>query len=145
MPVAKKGDRVSVHYTGRFDDGSVFDSSHGGEPLEFTVGAGEMIPGFDEAVTGMTSGETKTVVIPAAQAYGERSPEMIFEADRKHLPPELNPEIGEQLTLQQPGGRPFQVLVVGVSDASITFDANHPLAGQDLTFEISLVTVGGEK
>jgi peptidylprolyl isomerase len=141
MAVAKAGDRVKVHYTGRFDDGTVFDSSVGGEPLEFTVGDGQMIAGFDTAVTGMDVGSTQTVTIPAAEGYGDRSDDMVIEVDRAQLPPDMDPEVGEQLMMQQPGGSPFQVLVVGTTEGTITFDANHPLAGQDLTFEITLVSI----
>jgi peptidylprolyl isomerase len=141
MAVAKAGDRVKVHYTGRFDDGTVFDSSVGGEPLEFTVGDGQMIAGFDTAVTGMEVGSTQTVTIPAAEGYGDRSDDMVIEVDRAQLPPDMDPEVGEQLMMQQPGGSPFQVLVVGTTEGTITFDANHPLAGQDLTFEITLVSI----
>ena len=141
MAVAKAGDRVRVHYTGRFDDGTVFDSSEGGEPLEFTVGDGQMIPGFDTAVTGMELGATQTVTIAASDGYGDRSDDMVIEVERTQLPPDMNPEVGEQLMMQQPGGSPFQVLVVGTTESSITFDANHPLAGQDLTFEIALVSI----
>jgi peptidylprolyl isomerase len=135
---------VKVHYTGRFDDGTVFDSSEGGDPLEFKVADGQMIPGFDAAVEGMNTGETKSVTIPAADAYGERSEDMVIEVERTQLPPDMNPEVGEQLMMQQPGGSPFQVLVVGTTDTTITFDANHPLAGQDLTFDITLVSTDGE-
>lgn len=144
MAVAKAGDMVKVHYTGRFDDGTVFDSSEGGDPLEFKVADGQMIPGFDAAVEGMNTGETRTVTIPAADAYGERSEDMVIEVERTQLPPDMNPEVGEQLMMQQPGGSPFQVLVVGTTEQTITFDANHPLAGQDLTFDITLVSTDGE-
>ncbi len=141
MAAAKAGDTVKVHYTGRFEDGEVFDSSEGREPLEFTVAAGQMIPGFDAAVDGMSTGEAKTVTIPAAEAYGDRAEDMVIEVERAQLPPDMNPDVGEQLMMQQPGGSPFQVLVVGTTETTITFDANHPLAGQNLVFDITLVSI----
>lgn len=141
MAAAKAGDTVKVHYTGRFEDGEVFDSSEGREPLEFTVAAGQMIPGFDAAVDGMSTGEARTVTIPAAEAYGDRAEDMVIEVERAQLPPDMNPDVGEQLMMQQPGGSPFQVLVVGTTETTITFDANHPLAGQNLVFDITLVSI----
>ena len=144
MAAAKAGDVVKVHYTGRFEDGTVFDSSEGSEPLEFKLADGQMIPGFDAAVNGMNIGETKTITIPAAEAYGDRSEDMVIEVERAQLPPDMNPEVGEHLQMQQPGGSPFSVMVVGTTDTTITFDANHPLAGQDLTFDITLVSTDAE-
>jgi peptidylprolyl isomerase len=141
MSVAKNGDSVKIHYTGKLDDGTVFDSSEGREPLEFTVGSGHVIPGFEKMVLGMAPGERKTDTIPVDQAYGERRDDMIVQIDRAQLPPDLNPEVGQELYVQQPGGQVLPVLVVDVDDAGITIDANHPLAGQDLTFEIELVSI----
>lgn len=138
---AKAGDTVQVHYTGKFDDGSVFDSSAGRDPLEFTVGSGQVIPGFEQAVEGMAVGQTKTVTIPAAEAYGDRVAEAVLQVPREQLPPDLDPEVGQQLVMQSRDGRQIPIVVVEVTEDSITIDANHPLAGRDLTFEIELVAV----
>jgi peptidylprolyl isomerase len=143
MAAAKSGDTVRVHYTGTLDDGSVFDSSQGREPLEFTVGIGQVIPGFDEAVTGMQPGDEKTVTIPSGEAYGERRPEMLATVPRSQFPPEIEPEIGQQLQVSQ-DGQNFVVTIVEVGDDQVTLDANHPLAGQDLTFRLELVEIVGE-
>ena len=138
---AKAGDTVQVHYTGKLDDGSVFDSSAGRDPLVFTVGAGQVIPGFEQAVEGMAVGQTKTVTIPSAEAYGERVAEAVLQVPREQLPPDLEPEVGQQLVMQSRDGRQIPIVVVEVTEDSITIDANHPLAGRDLTFEIELVSV----
>ena len=138
---AKAGDTVQVHYTGKLDDGSVFDSFAGRDPLEFTVGAGQVIPGFEQAVEGMAVGLTKTVTIPSAEAYGERVAEAVLQVPREQLPPDLEPEVGQQLVMQSRDGRQIPIVVVEVTEDSITIDANHPLAGRDLTFEIELVSV----
>lgn len=138
---AKAGDTVQVHYTGKLDDGSVFDSSAGRDPLEFTVGTGQVIPGFEQAVEGMAVGQTKTVTIPSAEAYGERVAEAVLQVPREQLPPDLEPEVGQQLVMQSRDGRQIPIVVVEVTEDSITIDANHPLAGRDLTFEIELVSV----
>ena len=138
---AKAGDTVQVHYTGKLDDGSVFDSSAGRDPLEFTVGAGQVIPGFEQAVEGMAVGQTKTVPSPSAEAYGERVAEAVLQVPREQLPPDLEPEVGQQLVMQSRDGRQIPIVVVEVTEDSITIDANHPLAGRDLTFEIELVSV----
>lgn len=138
---AKAGDTVQVHYTGKLDDGSVFDSSAGRDPLEFTVGSGQVIPGFEQAVEGMAVGQTKTVTIPAAEAYGDRVAEAVLQVPREQLPPDLEPEVGQQLVMQSRDGRQIPIVVVEVTEDSITIDANHPLAGRDLTFEIELVAV----
>ena len=149
MAQAKEGDRVKVHYTGRLDDGSVFDSSECVEdgceceqdPLEFTIGGGEVIPGFDAGVGGLAIGETKTIHIPVEDAYGERIEEMVAVVPRGDLPPEMKPEVGQQLEVTQEDGQLFQVLVVEVNDETITIDANHPLAGQALNFDLRLVAI----
>ena len=149
MAQAKEGDRVRVHYTGRLDDGSVFDSSECAEdecgcehgPMEFTIGAGEVIPGFDAGVKGMSVGETKTIHIPVEDAYGERIEEMVAEVPRGELPPEMKPEVGQQLEVTQEDGQIFQVLVIDANEQSITIDANHPLAGQALNFDLKLVEI----
>ena len=150
MAQAKSGDTVKVHYTGRLDDGSVFDSSECADdncgcetgPLEFTLGGGQVIPGFDRAVEGMRIGETKTVTIPVTDAYGLRQDELVAQVPRSDLPPGMNPEVGQQLEVTQEDGNSFPVLVIEVTDDSITLDANHPLAGRDLTFDLKLVSIG---
>lgn len=139
---AKKGDSVQVHYTGRLEDGSVFDSSASREPLGFTLGDGNMIKGFDAAVYGMVIGDKKTVTIPAAEAYGVRRDDMMIEVPREHVPADILPEVGLSLVLQDEGGRPMPVTVVFVDEQKITLDANHELAGQDLIFDIELVKIG---
>jgi FKBP-type peptidyl-prolyl cis-trans isomerase 2 len=138
---AKKGDAVKVHYTGRLEDGSVFDSSQSREPLGFTLGDGNMIKGFDAAVYGMVIGDKKTVTIPAAEAYGERRDDMMIEVPISQVPPNIQPEIGLQLVLQGGGGQPMPVTVVDLTDEKIVLDANHELAGKDLIFDIELVAI----
>ena len=142
MSQAKQGNSVKVHYTGKLDDGTVFDSSVGREPLDFTVGARQLIAGFDEAVVGMAVGEKKTVRIAPEQAYGPHNPEMTLQVPRSQLPAEIQPELGMQLEASQEGGHSMVVTVVEVTDESVTFDANHPLAGKALTFEIEVVELG---
>lgn len=141
MSGAKKGDSVKVHYTGKLHDGSVFDSSLNREPLEFEVGAGMMIAGFDKAVDGMNVGDKKTAKIPAAEAYGEKNREMIIEVPKAQLPPDLKPEVGQQLSMQQPNGQALPVVVSNVMEETVEIDANHPLAGKDLVFDIELVEI----
>jgi peptidylprolyl isomerase len=141
---AQQGDKVKVHYTGKFDDGTVFDSSEGSEPLEFTIGEGQVIPGFEKAVVGMSTGEKKTEKIPADNAYGPYMEEMVLKVDRKQVPADLDPQVGDQLAIQNPEGHAIPVIITDVDDDSITLDANHPLAGQDLTFEIELVEIGSK-
>jgi peptidylprolyl isomerase len=141
MAQAKQGDTVKVHYTGTLADGTTFDSSAKDEPLEFTLGAGEVIPGFDLAVVGMSPGEHKTATVPADQAYGLYDEEQLMEVDRSQFPAGVEPQVGQRLQVKQDGGEPFGVVVTEVSDESVTLDANHPLAGQDLTFQIELVEI----
>jgi FKBP-type peptidyl-prolyl cis-trans isomerase 2 len=138
---AKKGDAVQVHYTGKLEDGSVFDSSQNRAPLGFTLGDGNMIKGFDSAVYGMVIGDKKTVTIPAAEAYGERRQDMMIEVPVGQVPPDIKPEIGLQLVLQGGGGQPMPVTVVDINEEKITLDANHELAGKDLIFDIELVAI----
>ena len=141
MVQAKHGDTVKVHYTGRLDDGTVFDSSADRDPLEFQIGAGNVIPGFERAVLGMSSGESKTEVIPTDDAYGPYMEEMVIVIDRQQMPAELEPEVGQQLHIQQPDGNVIPVTITDVSNGTVTLDANHPLAGEDLTFDIQLVEI----
>jgi peptidylprolyl isomerase len=141
MGQAKLGDTVTVHYTGKLTDGTVFDSSNDDNPLEFKLGEGQLIPGFEEAVMGMNAGDSKTTHIPVAQAYGEYRPEMVIEVERNQIPPELEPEVGQQLQIQQPTGQVVPVVITDISDSSVRLDANHPLAGEDLIFDIQLVAI----
>jgi len=141
MVQAKPGDTVKIHYTGKLDDGTVFDSSADREPLEFTLSGGQVIPGFEQAVVGMAPGESKTEKIPMEQAYGPYRQEMVIQVNREQLPPDLDPEVGLQLQIQQPNGQAIPVLVTEVTTAKVTLDANHPLAGEDLTFDIELVEI----
>ncbi len=137
MPV-QPGDTVRVHYTGTLADGTEFDSSAGREPLEFTVGAGDVIAGFDKAVAGMEPGDAQTVTIPAAEAYGEREEGMTLEVPRDQLPPDEEPSVGDHLMLSMEDGEQVPVRIASLDDDVVTLDANHPLAGEDLTFEITL-------
>ncbi len=141
MTQAKKGDKVKVHYTGKLDDGTVFDSSRDREPIEFTLGAGEVIPGFEAAVEGMQVGETKTTTIPAEEAYGPHRDDMILMVERSKFPPHIEPEVGQQLQLRQEDGQTIIVTVAAVTEDTVALDANHPLAGEDLTFDIELVEI----
>ena len=142
MVQAKKGDKVKVHYTGKLEDGSVFDSSGGGSPLEFTLGQGQVIPGFDQGVLGMEPGESKVLNIPVDQAYGPHNPDGVFEIDRSELPPDVPLEVGMRLQGNQPGGRVAEITIVEFDDARVKMDGNHPLAGKALTFDIQLVEIG---
>lgn len=142
MVQAKLGDTVRVHYTGKLDDGTVFDSSLNAEPLEFTLGDGNIIAGFEKAVMGMSPGDSKTEVIPAEQAYGAYQESMVLVVDRAQMPPDMQPEVGQQLEIRQPSGQTIPVVITDVSEADVTLDANHPLAGEDLTFDIELVEIG---
>ncbi|MEQ9405711.1 MAG: peptidylprolyl isomerase [Cyclobacteriaceae bacterium] len=139
---AKANDNVKVHYTGKLTSGEVFDSSEGRDPLAFTVGGGQMIRGFDEAVDGMELNEKKTVTIPAAEAYGEHKTELIQEIPKSSLPEDMNPEVGQKLVATNDLGHQTQVAVTEVSVDTITIDANHDLAGKDLVFDIKLVEIG---
>jgi peptidylprolyl isomerase len=141
MERAKQGDVVKVHYTGRFEDGTVFDSSLDREPLQVTLGAGEIIPGVERAIVGMKPGDSKTEIVPSDQAYGPHDAEMVFKVGRNRFPDDVKPELGQDLQIQHPDGRSTQVLVTGVSGSTVTLDANHPLAGKDLIFDLQLVTI----
>lgn len=141
MSKAKANDTVKVHYTGKLTDGEVFDTSVHREPLEFTVGAGQMIKGFDAAVDGMELNEKKTVTIPAEEAYGERNDQLIQQVPRTQLPEGMNPEVGQTLMAQGQGGHPMELIVTETSPETITVDANHKLAGKVLVFEIELVEI----
>lgn len=141
MQQVKEGDVVRVHYTGKLVNGEQFDSSAGREPLEFTVGAGQMIKGFDAALPGMNLGDKKTINIPAAEAYGEKDPNAIIRFPKENVPADMKIEPGMQLTLSNQEGQPFPVVVTAVEDDVIVLDANHFLAGQELVFDIELVEI----
>jgi len=141
MSKAKANDKVRVHYTGKLASGEVFDSSREREPLEFTVGAGQMIPGFDNAVNGMEINEQKEVTIPCDEAYGEQMDAMIKQVPKTQLPEDMNPEVGQTLVASNGQGQETHVIVTEVTENDITVDANHPLAGKDLVFDIELVEI----
>lgn len=141
MQQVKEGDQVRVHYTGKLVNGEQFDSSAGREPLEFTVGAGQMIKGFDAALPGMSIGEKKTINIPAAEAYGEKDPTAIIRFPKENVPADMKLEPGMQLTLSNEQGQPFPVVVTAIEEDAIVLDANHFLAGEALVFDIELVEI----
>jgi peptidylprolyl isomerase len=141
MTDAKSGDTVRIHYTGTLEDGSTFDSSDGRDPLEFKLGSGQVIPGFDKAVTGMSVGEAKTVEIPPEDAYGEHNPNGRQSFPRANIPDDVPLDIGTRLQMQTPEGQAVQVVVAEVGEAEVILDANHPLAGKALTFAIELVEI----
>ncbi len=141
MATAQTGDTVRVHYTGKLDDGTVFDSSVGGDPIEFVIGDHQVIPGFEDGVTGMALGESKTIVIPFDQAYGAYDDELVLNVPRDQFPDHITPEVGEALQLQQPDGNVITVVISEVSDEAVSLDANHPLAGEDLTFDLQLAEI----
>ncbi len=143
MPQVKNGDTIKIHYKGRLDDGTVFDSSEGRSPLEFTVGSGTVIPGFDTGVMNMNVGDKKTIHIPAEEAYGPKQEHLIMEFPKDQFPPDLQPEVGMQLTMSSEGGRTFPVEIVEVRDDSVLLDANHQLAGKDLIFDLELMEING--
>ncbi len=142
MTQVKTGDTVRIHYTGTLSDGEVFDSSEGRDPLEFTVGSGQIIPGLDTAIPGMTLGEKKSVPVPVDQAYGPIDPQNRQAVPRTEIPAEIPLDLGTQLQMQSPQGQVMPVTVVEVSETEVVLDANHPLAGKDLTFDIELVSIG---
>ncbi len=141
MAQAKKGDTVRVHYTGKLDDGTVFDTSRSRQPLQFTIGNGQVIAGFENAVAGMNVGESKTTVIPADQAYGPRQADLIVTVKREQLPAGLEVKVGQRLEITQMDDKVMLVTVMGTTESSITVDANHPLAGKALTFDLELMGI----
>ncbi len=143
MQQVKKGDKVKIHYHGKLTNGETFDSSSGREPLEFEVGSGMVIVGFDTGVTGMNVGEKKTLNIPFDEAYGPKNPEMLIEMPKNRFPKDLDLEPGLPLMMSDGSGQNFQVVVAQVKEDSVVLDANHPLAGQDLIFDIELVEIVG--
>ncbi|MGC1308348.1 MAG: peptidylprolyl isomerase [Phormidesmis sp.] len=141
MAQAKSGDKVRVHYTGTLNNGQVFDSSKSRAPLEFTLGSGMVIPGFDAAVTGLTPGESVVKTIPVADAYGAYRKDMVADIEKDKIPADFDLEIGQRLEMQVPNGDAMAVTITDIKDNMVTLDGNHPLAGQDLTFELELVEI----
>ncbi|MBE9528405.1 MAG: peptidylprolyl isomerase [Proteobacteria bacterium] len=143
MAQVKSGDRVKIHYSGAFDDGTVFDDSKARGPLEFTVGAQEVIVGMEEAIIGMSPGESKSERIAPERAYGASNPEMTVEVERKHIPSDMEPEVGHQVKITQDDGSTIVAQVIGVTKEHVTLDANHPMAGKELIFDIELLEIVG--
>lgn len=141
MTAAAIGDVVSVHYTGTLEDGEVFDSSLEREPLEFEVGAGQVIPGFDLGVLGMVAGGSRRIEIPAAEAYGERNEEMVFPVPKDQFPPDITPGVGDRFQVQVGEDQIIEVEITEITDDAVMLDANHPLAGKTLVFEVTLVEI----
>jgi len=143
MQQVKNGDTVKVHYHGKLTDGTTFDSSEGRKPLEFEVGSGSVIPGFNNGVLGMSVGDKKTVNIAAEEAYGIVEEDRVMEFPIDRFPPDLKPEVGMTLTMSDGNGQQFPVVIAGVQDDVVVLDANHPLAGKDLVFDIELMEIKG--
>lgn len=141
MTQAKKGDTVKVHYTGKLEDGTVFDTSRTRHPLQFKLGNGQVIEGFEQAVTGMNVGEFKTTTIPVERAYGPRKDDMVVTVKRDQLPSDVKPNVGQRLEITQENNQNMLVTVTDITDSTITLDANHPLAGKSLIFELELVGI----
>ncbi len=141
MTKAEHGNTVHIHYTGKFTDGTVFDSSEGRDPLAFELGSGQVIPGLDKAMRGMKVGDKQTVEIVAAEAYGPHHPEGIQKVERSQLPPEIEIKVGAQLQATAQDGQAINLVIIEADDATVTMDANHPLAGKDLVFEVVLVSI----
>jgi len=141
MAQAKNGDTVQVHYKGELSSGEMFDTSRGGDPIRFTLGAEEVISGFETAIIGMSVGESKRVVVPISEAYGPHLDELMLIVPNDEIPPDVSPEIGDVYHLKHPDGPEFEAIISEVRDDGITLDANHPLAGENLTFELELVAI----
>ncbi len=141
MVHSKSGDTVKVHYTGKLNNGQVFDSSKSRAPLEFKLGSGMVIPGFDAAVTGLTPGETVTATIPVDEAYGPYREDMVADIEKQNIPADFELEVGQRLEMQVPNGEAMAVTITDIKGDMVTLDGNHPLAGQDLTFELELVSI----
>lgn len=142
MTQVKSGDTVKVHYHGKLTDGTTFDTSEGRDPLEFKVGEGQVIKGFDDALADMKVGDKKTVEIPVDQAYGQRNDNMVMEYPKSDFPADMTPEVGLQLHMSDNSGNTFPVVITEVKEEAVMLDANHPLAGKDLIFDIELVSIG---
>lgn len=145
MQQVKSGDKIKVHYHGRLTNGETFDKSEGREPLEFEVGSGMVIKGFDDGVTGMAVGDKKTINIPADEAYGPKNPDMIIDMPKDRFPKDMEIEVGMPLSMSDGQGQQFQVVVAEVQEEVVILDANHPLAGEDLIFDLELVEIIGAK
>ena len=141
MSIIKDGDTVSVHYTGTLTSGEVFDSSLEREPLKFTLGMGQLIPGFERAIMGLSVGQKATTNIPSKEAYGEHNSDMVLEVPKNQLPPELDAQVGMQLQLNQPDGQAIPVQITQIKEEMVTIDANHPLAGKNLNFDIEIIEI----
>ena len=141
MAQAQEGDTVTVHYTGKLEDGTVFDTSEEREPLNFTIGEEKVIPGFENAVVGMEPGDTKKKELTPDEAYGEHRDDMVMELERNEIPDEVDPQVGQQLQLRMQNGQTVPVVITDLGDETVTIDANHPLAGHKLVFEIELIDV----
>jgi peptidylprolyl isomerase len=141
MTTARNGDTVRVHYTGKLPDGKVLGGSTDREPVAFTIGDGKVLPGLEQAVVGMSPGDSKTIVVPSDKAYGPRREDKVMAVDRHQLPKDLDPQVGQRLALQLQNGSTVPVRVTGATDSRVELDANHPLAGKDLVFDIELVEV----
>jgi peptidylprolyl isomerase len=141
MKQAETGNTIKVHYTGKLDDGTVFDSSREREPLEFTIGGGGLIKGFEDAVMGMAVGDTKTIRIPAAEAYGTYRDDLAMNVGKTQFPPDIEPKEGVMICLRHPDGGTIDAMITAVDEDSVTLDANHPLAGEDLTFDLEMVDI----
>ncbi len=139
--IAKANDQVKVHYKGTLKNGDVFDSSEGKDPLAFKLGAGQIIPGLEKGIIGMKLDEAKTINVPVDEAYGQPNPDLIHEVDKTKLPPDIEPKVGMQLVSQAQDGRSIPLVVTEVKESTIMIDSNHPLAGNDLTFEVTLVGI----
>ena len=141
MSKAKNGDTVKIHYTGKLEDGTVFDSSVGHDPLEFKIGQNQIFPKLEEAIIGMEPNETKTVLVSSVDAYGPYREEMVVDVPKNSFPADITPEVGLELELVQSNNQPIIVTILKVTDDSVTLDANHPLAGKDLTFDVKLLEI----
>ena len=141
MKQAKTGDKVKVHYHGKLTDNTTFDSSDGREPLEFTIGSGQVIKGFDDGVTGMSVGEKKTITIPVEEAYGPKQDELLIEFPKDQFPEDMQPQVGMALNMRNDQGQTFPVTIAAVREEAVVLDGNHPLAGKDLVFDLELVDI----
>ena len=141
MAQAKKGDTVKIHYTGKLTDNTVFDSSRSRDPFEFIIGSGQVIAGFEEGTLGMDIGQTKTVTIPCDKAYGPKNPDLVAVVARGHLPKDLDPKVGQRLGIHNENGQKIPVVITDLTEKDVTVDGNHPLAGENLVFELELVEI----
>jgi len=141
MGQAKEGDTVKIHYTGKLENGEVFDSSRDREPMQFKMGGGEVISGFEKGIAGMQVGESKDITIPPEEAYGAKNEQLIFEIERNKLPDQITPEVGMPLQMTQKNGQPVNVVITALTDDTITINANHPLADETLHFNVELVEI----